>query len=767
MLSPCARVNRCPDCCSADLSSVDESRRDDPQFGRGVIPTRDQNQGVSIGVNKTNCNAIGYISLLAFARLLRVPSCRGGDNDYNADELIGLLTAAVKRLSHLSAKYPACGRRRTLAAALTSVKLIPLQERLALTVANTSDPLTTSRCDASVSPGPITNPVYIVHMSRSLLVPLLLLAVVAAGPITPEALTDIFNKMFPLSPPHCSKSHIINTQFSTANIFVQRNIHMYLSIGLHRTVCFRVMDTSGSPASANSSDDATPSAKSLLHTLTLSRLEHYHPVSQQYTFAIPEVKADCKCECNAQSEVCSAASHQFSMCKNDSDKNDVGSCYRTFFPNQPSGGCRPGSAPKLCCDVKFKPYQNMSFTAVKLEQPTTFAVFRYASYDWVAGRWIQNDTATIRTQLDGGNQNRYLDSKRSIELSVSAGGRASHQLESGMYFVRNTVHGIEFEDLRRQPLNEVTENNFDRLGWYRKDDDGKYYVNNGVVKISRIHSAKVENCQEQVYKSILDANHYIDKDSEEPERFVMPDTVDRIYTWVQSARLYDGTRRHAIVTHSEGTNLQISLELNHDVHNSQMLSFYHNASKILDFTGTIIVDPHSNRYFNLSVYETSGILNGVVKRSTAPDSEEDVTFTVFVSDLNPANRSYIVPLPAMVTGGDRLICIRPDESAEEKELCRIIAYRENPLIVDLVHNSWSELVGHCPECNQISMDGFIKYLNPVSWVNGINNIQDFIMMVTDMVVYIVILLVTYVLLVKCLFPLVQCWLCPFYRRRKN
>ncbi|KAK0394580.1 hypothetical protein QR680_000816 [Steinernema hermaphroditum] len=603
-------------------------------------------------------------------------------------------------------------------------------------------------------------------MFRPFVLPLLLLAVVAAGPITPEALTDIFNKMFPIAPPHCTKTPIVLSQISSVNNFVQRNIQMHLSLGLHRTVCFRLMDTSGSAQSANISDE-TASAKSLLHTLTLSRLEHYHPVSQQYTFAIPEVRADCKCECNAQSEVCSAASHQFNMCKNDADKNDVGSCYRTFFPNQPTGGCRAGNSPKLCCDVKFKPYQNMSFTAVKLEQPSTFAVFRYASYDWIAGRWIQNDTVTIRTQLDGGNQNRYLDSKKSIELSVSAGGRASHQLESGMYFVRNTINGAENEDLRRQPLNEITENNFDRLGWYRKDDDGKYYVNNGVVKISRIHSAKVENCQEQAYKSILDANHYIDKNSAEPERFVLADTVDRIYTWVQSARLYDVSRRHAIVTHSEGTNLQVSLELNNDIHNNQILSFFHNSSRILDFTGTIIVDPHSNRYFNLTVYQTSGILNGVVKRSTTADSDEDFSFTVFVSDLNPSNKSYVVPLPAMVTGGDRMICMRPDESPEERALCRIIAYRENPLIVDLAHNSWSELVGHCPECNQISMDGFIKYLNPVSWMNGINNIQDFIMMITDVFLYIIILFVTYVLVVKCLLPLVQCWLCPFYSRRKH
>ncbi|TMS34084.1 hypothetical protein L596_001736 [Steinernema carpocapsae] len=607
-------------------------------------------------------------------------------------------------------------------------------------------------------------------MRRTLLLPLLLLAAVAAGPITPEALTEVFNKMFPIAPPHCTKTPIVLSQISSVNAFVQRNIQMHLSLGLHRTVCFRLMDTtSGTPSTTTNISEETASAKSLLHTLTLSRLEHYHPVSQQYTFAIPEVKADCKCECNAQSDVCSAATHQFNMCKNEDGK--ISGRSELLLPDVlPEPTKRRMPSWKLAETLLRREIQALPehVTAVKLEQPSTFAVFRYASYDWLAGRWVQNDTATIRTQLDGGNQNRYLDGKKSIELSVTAGGRASHQLESGMYFVRNTASGVQMEDLRRQPLNEITENNFDRLGWYRKDDDGKFYVNNGVVKISRIHSAKVENCQEQVYKSILDANHYIDRDSEESERFALADTVDRIYTWVQSARLYDVSRRHAIVTHSEGTNLQISLELNNDMHSNQVLSFFHNSSRIMDFTGTIIVDPHSNRYFNMSVYETSGILNGVVKRSTSPDSEEDFAFTVFVSDLNPSNKSYIVPLPAMITGGDRMICMRPDESPEERANCRIIAYRENPLIVDLIHNSWSELVGHCPECNQLSMDGFIKYLNPINWVKGVNSVADLIMMVSDVGAYVGCLLVSYFLITRCLLPLLRCWLCPvqFYSRRK-
>lgn len=44
-----------------------------------------------------------------------------------------------------------------------------------------------------------------------------------------------------------------------------------------------------------------------------------------------------------------------------------------------------------------------------------------------------------------------------MELGVSAGGRASHQLESGMYFAVNNPDG-EMDELRQQIINEINEN---------------------------------------------------------------------------------------------------------------------------------------------------------------------------------------------------------------------------------------------------------------------------------------------------------------------
>ncbi|PIO67396.1 hypothetical protein TELCIR_10856 [Teladorsagia circumcincta] len=69
------------------------------------------------------------------------------------------------------------------------------------------------------------------------------------------------------------------------------------------------------------------------------------------------------------------------------------------------------------------------------------------------------------------------------------------------------------------------------------------------------------------------------------------------------------------------------------------LVFFHNSSRISDFTGTIIVDSRSNKYFNVTVYGASGKINGAVKYSTERDSDEIFSFTTYVHDLNVSFQS--------------------------------------------------------------------------------------------------------------------------------
>uniref|UniRef100_A0A8R1DHW2 Protein CBR-EFF-1 n=1 Tax=Caenorhabditis japonica TaxID=281687 RepID=A0A8R1DHW2_CAEJA len=580
--------------------------------------------------------------------------------------------------------------------------------------------------------------------------PHLCVLLLAITTVSSFPLEEKFDGLFRAEPPHCSKTPIVRAQTSqNALSSISRGMQMQFSIGLHTAVCFRLYEDAPHDDQAL---EGSGNQTSLLHTIRLERLEHHHPITQRYTFGIPEVHANCICECDATASTCTAESHQFTACPESANDDEATSCYRTFFPNQTPIGCSEDDSPKLCCDVRFTPYKNMTFLAVKLEQPTTYATFVYAAYDFVNGYWVEKDKTTIRSQLDGGTQDRHLDSKRRISLAVTAGGRASHQLETGMYFSR-TSNGGETEELRHQPLNEITDNNFDRLGWYRMDESGHFHVNNGVVKMDDIHKAKVKNCKEQTYRSILAANNYV------PGHFNLSRPLEVIKPWIQSARIFDSSSRQAVVTHAEGTNLQISIHLDDEFENENLV-FFHNASRIRDFSGSIIVDSKSNRLFNLTVYEASGKIDGSVKMSTGFGSDTIHTFTAYVSDLHAANRSMIIPLPAIVGQGARTICLRADSMADIDSICHVIEYFESPLEIDLVEGKWHEMIGTCPTCNQISFNGMMKFLNPAHWIKGISSIGDGVMLATDIVVYLGVICIFYLLVTKIILPLIRCWMNP-------
>ncbi|VDN82969.1 unnamed protein product [Brugia pahangi] len=527
---------------------------------------------------------------------------------------------------------------------------------------------------------------------------------------------EILQPLTSMVPPHCTKIAIIKSMLSHASgDDLIRTTQMNIRIGLQNTACFRLENNTNDRDSlfidvlnARSGDQGW------LHTLTLSRLEHHHPISQQYEFAIPEVRTNCICECNANSDICSARTYSFTHCAYNNNTQE--NCFRTFHPNQADTGCSPGSQSKLCCEVSFTPYQSKSYVAMKLEQPTTFVTFKYVAYDYTAGRWIEKDKNTIRVEIDGQTQWLFLDRWRRLELGVSAGGRASHQLESGMYFAANNPNG-EMDELRQQVINEINENNFDKLGWFRKDALGHFTVRNGKVKIQRMHLAKVENCKDQKSQSFLDAHHYVDyNDPENPERFALEAVVERIYPWIRSARVADGSGRHVVVTHSESTNIEVALQLHEDTYS---LSFVHDFSKMDDFSGTVIVDFKSNRFFNLTVYNATGIIHGTVKKTTDKSSSDEFHFTTYIGDMRGTNKTLIVPLPALISGGDRMICLHADNdnSNEQEEICRIIVFKEVALEINLLENTWKEIDGHCPECNKLTMGGFLSNFNPVNWAN--------------------------------------------------
>lgn len=216
---------------------------------------------------------------------------------------------------------------------------------------------------------------------------------------------------------------------------------------------------------------------SLLNTLTLVELEQYHAITERYRFAIPEVETNCICECNPLASTCQADEWKYGECTNINLSNEINRktvCHRTFFANQPSGSCpssinandndKFSSNSRLCCQLRFRPYKNRIFTAIRLEASTTYAILQHSIYKYQINKnltqdeWIELEKRKIRVQLDGAIHSSVLNSKLGLKLSIlGIGGKSSaNELEPGMYFVENLSNN-NYGEIIFQPLNRITE----------------------------------------------------------------------------------------------------------------------------------------------------------------------------------------------------------------------------------------------------------------------------------------------------------------------
>jgi hypothetical protein len=190
-----------------------------------------------------------------------------------------------------------------------------------------------------------------------------------------------------IEPPHCSQTSIMTSEMSSSTDIDMHRL-MRLSLSLNSTVCFRLNSTT---------------LTSLLHTLTLTSIDQYHPIIETYRFAIPRIRTDCICECDiASTQRCDPQQYSYTQCND--DKSSL--CYRSYYGSQPATGCISHEHPaKLCCDIAFESaYKSISYLAVRIDQPDAFARFIYRSYSWdrdTGGRWSIQSTKMLRMPVDG------------------------------------------------------------------------------------------------------------------------------------------------------------------------------------------------------------------------------------------------------------------------------------------------------------------------------------------------------------------------------
>ncbi|KRZ16429.1 hypothetical protein T11_17744, partial [Trichinella zimbabwensis] len=515
--------------------------------------------------------------------------------------------------------------------------------------------------------------------------------------------------------PQCSRTSLVTGVMRSVNLDTTEmtmTTTMQTQIGLHETGCFFVNLHPDNRISLNDTmeESILTSNTSLLHTLRYESTHQLYPVRQQYIFAIPEIDSDCICDCPGGDDHC-AVDYAYKNCTGD---NRGAFCVHTYHPHQSAAGCQLAGEADICCKLIVKPYQNRRYVAVYIGQPLTVATFHYQLY---SKQHYDDEWKMLHDQrfqaVSGQSQRVQLDQ---AGLQLQLGDlKPVWQLKEGMYVFY--LNDDNFTLRHGVPINRFHEYSSHKLGWLRwQSAEKRWTVRNGRIKLQAAHFVQTVNCLAQEYAETYNADFYVPGKENGEKPFFVGHPVEETERWIRTLELVDrsSTSRQISVEQNESPAISIMLSFNSTV---GMTVLYH-GSELGEFVATIHLDSHSNRFINITAMNCKGTLIGQLYRSNMQETTE-LVFSSYVGGEDRLQNSTIrIGAPATVNGS-RWLCLQPYEKPKLQK-CRWATFSAQPLPkVELPHR-WTQAQGHCTDCNQISVNNFLKYLNPANWTQGVN-----------------------------------------------
>lgn len=360
------------------------------------------------------------------------------------------------------------------------------------------------------------------------------------------------------------------------------------------------------------------------------------------------------------------------------------------------------------------------------------------------------------------NRDHRLDfNDDKLEMQIS-GTKSYWQLDSGMYFYENQTSNSKLRT--GVPINELYEWNTGKLGWFRLQDE-HFTVANGWLEIQDAHHVQVEHCKDQRYTDNYKAHFFSNqgKNATKTEEqaiagVYLGHTVEESEPWIESILLPSGALgvdRQIVVDTKEAPTISIDLTLNSKVE----LKFLFHNSELKDFFGVIQLDKHSNKFINLTLIDAKGTLFGALYR----DSDKklaDLAFSANVESVKRAistNSTFLLVLPSN-TDSTRYVCLHPSERIGD-EVCKWIEYDSVPLEHIDIKVGWTENLGDCPGCNEMTWSSFFNYLNPKQWFDGISSASEAFAMTLEIGFYILVFIAITCVCRRCLCPVMKMLVC--------
>ncbi|VDP11177.1 unnamed protein product [Heligmosomoides polygyrus] len=404
---------------------------------------------------------------------------------------------------------------------------------------------------------------------------------------------------------------------------------------LHETVCLRV--------------ELANSSYSVLHSFNFVRLEQHYPLSATYVFAVPLVSISCFCGCAGRIHPCNILDYSYRKCSRGL------LCYRTYHSLQSSSGCGTSEKGEACCEIVLDSYENRNFTAIKLSQPDTVAVFRYSVYESTADGWRFVFDEYVPVSLNKGSSVWNHHRRHTLDLSVSS-NRAFREMTPGMYYVESgssDVYGYV-------SLNDIGESSLEKLGWFRWDK-GQWDIRRGAAKLRQAHNVFFTECMEQTYFTSIDADYLVFNMNNNSEmRHVDMGRSVSSDPWIDAVKFLG---RSVVVEHAEGVHIIMN------VITKTRPKILRHPSEFSGFDGSIHMDEHSNRYMNITFYNARGtILGNIYANESKTENHGQGRVHVPLGDSKLRNVTTRISMSSSINS-TQFVCFHPKGDLDG-EICQ-------------------------------------------------------------------------------------------------
>ena len=317
----------------------------------------------------------------------------------------------------------------------------------------------------------------------------------------------------------------------------------------------------------------------------------------------------CVCDCPGMEDHCSPNRNS---CTEDGRDGDDG-CWNFYKGDETSDGCgvfSPMGAAEICCSVEFEAYEKGRFKAFEISTPVTRGSFRLSS-------GVESEGRDFIADLDKGSK-IFLEQ---VAVSFETPGKTV-PIPDGWYYGGSD----SAEVLTNVKINGLNEWDVNKLGWLKYNNKNELQYHD--QEVTPVFSAETVNCKENVV-NVEFASDYSNREINEAQNL-----EDYYSSTVQTAQRVD-ENRHLIVTFRQYDKLKAMLTFPGKMRVIQHFS----SSQFTDFIGVALLDKHSNRVLNITVFGGVGKLHGSMR--LAGESVESFDFII---DNQRDEEGEVVPI---------------------------------------------------------------------------------------------------------------------------